>query len=153
MTSRVWIRSFLSGISKSFYSKDVSAVYYKDRVLKGNSQHDGGVAIIWWKQLGNCKVVDFYDNRIMLFEIQCGQMKLLFVNIYMSYCITDNFHDFIFYLGKRSSVISDANTPYIFTLGDYNANANVINCWLVYFFQTNIFTKVLIYCFIYIVQI
>ena len=41
-----------------------------------------------------------------------------------SYTILYWFHDFMFYLDTISSVVSDANTPYIFMLGNYNANIN-----------------------------
>ena len=54
----------------------------------------------------------------MLFELNCGQKKFLFINVYMPYCCYDNLPDFMYYLGKISSIISDADTPYIFVIGD-----------------------------------
>ena len=78
------------------------------------------------KTLGNCQVVDVCDERMILFAVQYWQNKWLFVNIYMPYCTGDSFHDFVFYLGKISSVVhvSDTNTPYIFILKVYNGNVN-----------------------------
>ena len=58
----------------------------------------------------------------MILELRCGEQTLLFVNVYMPYCSDDNHLDFMFYLGKINSVLSDSNTPYVFIHGVFNAN-------------------------------
>jgi exonuclease III len=112
--------SILSSISNEFYSKGISAVDINHKVLSGRPH--GGIAILWKKTLGKCKITDFSDNRMMVFELQCGEKSLLFVNVYMPCCSEDNYPDFLYYLGKINSIVTDSNSPYVYVLGDYNAN-------------------------------
>ena len=73
--------TFVSPISKEFYNKGVSAVNDKNGLIKG--RWHGGVAILRRKALNHCKILDFSDERILLFELICGDKKLLFANIYI----------------------------------------------------------------------
>ena len=47
----------------------------------------------------------------------------------MPYCASHNMPDFQFYLGKLSSVLNNSDTPYVYAIGDFNANINTMsNC-------------------------
>ena len=89
--------------------------------LHGIRPH-GGIAVMWRKTLGDCCVLPVTDKRIMMFEIKCDAKKLLFVNVYMPYCTSDNLDEFLDYLGKINSIIEDADTPFTFVMGDFNAH-------------------------------
>ena len=60
----------------------------------------------------------------MAIEVQCEDCTLLFVNIYMPFCCESNLPDFMYYLGKINSVVNDCKNPYVFILGDFNANVS-----------------------------
>ena len=85
----------LSGISDVFYGNGTSAINDESGVLHGRPH--GGIGVLWNKKLQNCKAV-LCDERIMLFELKCGQQKILFVNVYMPFCCYDNLPDYMYYL-------------------------------------------------------
>ena len=110
----------LDTISNKFYSKGISSVKHDSGVLRGRPH--GGLAILWRKELDHCKVINMMDDRIMGFEIKCNDKKLFFVNLYMPFCNRDNLELFMFYLGKINSIITDADTPYVYIVGDLNSD-------------------------------
>ena len=112
--------SFLSTISTDFYSKGISSIDDTQNILQGRPY--GGLGVLWRKSLHECKVLDSFDDRLLLFNITCGSKQILFVNVYMPYCSNDNLPEFQFYLGKINRIIEDANTPYVYVIGDLNAN-------------------------------
>ena len=65
--------SLLNNISNDFYSKGISSVKQDEGVLRGRPH--GGLAILWKKELKNCKVVNMFDDRIMAFELQSNNKK------------------------------------------------------------------------------
>ena len=64
----------------------------------------------------------------MLFEVMCGDRIFLFINVFLPYCSIDNFPDFMLHLVNLSSIVNDIVTPYVFMVGDFNADVvNVCN--------------------------
>ena len=51
-----------------------------------------------------------------------GRPAFVFINVYMPYCTTDNYHEFVAYLSKIDALINTANTPYVSAIGDYNSD-------------------------------
>ena len=79
---------------------------------------------MWRKSLGNkCKpIVHKDETRLMGLELFVKSSKFIFFNSYLPYCSPNNHDDFISYLSKMEDIISSANTPYIYFLGDFNAD-------------------------------
>jgi hypothetical protein len=84
----------------------------------------GGLAVMWRKTLGSyCKPITYDDEvRIMGLEISSESTRLLILNFYMPFCSSDNFDDFVFYLNKLNSFVSNADTPLVYAIGDFNAD-------------------------------
>ena len=83
----------------------------------------GGVAVLWRKSLGsNCKVVNFNDNRLLGIELNNGHQDMLFVNVYLPYCCDENMEDYLYYMAKVDSLLSDYHSPFVFIIGDFNAH-------------------------------
>ena len=53
-----------------------------------------------------------------------NNQTFLFVCIYLPYDCDVNYADYCLYLKKINCIIDTASTPYIFILGDFNANIN-----------------------------
>ena len=53
----------------------------------------------------------------------------LFLTVYLPYECDMYYDDYYFYLSKLQSIIDSANTPYIFILGDFNADTINIYVW------------------------
>ena len=78
---------------------------------------------MWRKTLSQgAKIVQFDDKHILGLELKTNDCILLFLCIYLP-CECDTFYnDFCFYLNKLQYIIESARTPYVFILGDYNAD-------------------------------
>ena len=112
--------SILSSLHKDFYGKGVSAV---DSTCALIGRPHGGVAILWRKALGNhCRIMDMNDKRLLGIEISNGESKLLVLNVYMPVCAEENKDEFLFYLTKIDSTISNYSSPYSLVFGDFNAS-------------------------------
>jgi len=127
LLQETWLFEFelplLSNLCSDFYGKGVSAVETDSKILVGRPH--GGMAIMWRKTLGSiCKIVDFMDKRLMGLEILNNKSNLLIINVYLPYCSEDNTDEFLYYLSRIDSLISDYNSPYIIALGDYNAHVS-----------------------------
>ena len=48
----------------------------------------------------------------------------MFLNVYMPFCSSENHDEFLSQLSKIDSIIDGTDTPYIFALGDFNADLN-----------------------------
>ena len=53
-----------------------------------------------------------------------NNQTFLFVCVYLPYDCDVNYDDYCFYLNKINCIIDTASTPYVFILGDFNANIN-----------------------------
>ena len=113
--------SLLSNIHTQFYAKGISSVNVESGILKGRPH--GGIAILWKKCFANrCKIIDFQDDKLLGLEVQHKDGKLLIVNAYLPYCADINIDEYAYYLGKIESIFSDYDSPYIYVIGDFNAD-------------------------------
>ena len=71
------------------------------------------------------QVHKYNNNRIMGIEFDNGNRKLLTVNIYMPYDNrsrnSDNYDDFMGYLGMVHSIIQESDVSSVYVIGDWNA--------------------------------
>ena len=92
-----------------------------DKLLTGRPH--GGLSIMWNKSLSHSiKTVQFDDFRIVGMELQSNDFTLLFITVYLPYECDMHYDDCCFYLSKLQCTIDSAQTPYIFILGDFNAD-------------------------------
>ena len=112
----------LLDIDSNFHAKGLSSMNIQDGLLTGRPY--GGLAVLWSKKLGNqCKPVIYGDDtRVMSLELTISSVKYLFLNVYMPYCCADNYDIFLANLAKIESTIRTSDTPYIFAIGDFNAD-------------------------------
>ena len=68
------------------------------------------------------KTIQYDDSRIIGIEVQSNHFTLLFLTVYLPYECDMHYDDYCFYLSKLQCIIDSANTPYIFILGDFNAD-------------------------------
>jgi hypothetical protein len=92
----------------------------------------GGLGILWRKSLGEkCNIIDLDDTRFLGIEISINsngdEIKLLFVNIYMPFDCADHAYDFTQYLSRVNDIFKSYPTPYVYVIGDLNANVIVKN--------------------------
>ena len=66
--------------------------------------------------------VKYDDNRILGIELTANQHTILLISCYLPYECDMNYDDYCFYLDKFKCTIESASTPYVFILGDFNAN-------------------------------
>ena len=67
-------------------------------------------------------IIKYEDTRILGLEIKCNNAILLFLCVYLPNECDMFYDDYIFYLNKIKIIIESANTPYVFVLGDFNAD-------------------------------
>ena len=53
-----------------------------------------------------------------------NKQTFLFVCVYLPYDCDVNYDDYCFYFNKINRIIDTTSTPYVFILGDFNANIN-----------------------------
>ena len=104
-----WLTSseahILSDIDDNFYARSVTAIDSTSCVLRGRPH--GGIAVMWHKQLSGCKVIETGDSRLLCFEILSDNCSILFINVYLPCDSYDNCDNFLYYLGKISSIINE----------------------------------------------
>ena len=110
---------YLSNISDEFYAKGISSVA-TDKVLQGRKH--GGIGILWRKNLTNSYKILDVDERIMGIQLKFGDKELLILNVYMPYCCSDNYDDYILYLSKLNNIVTQATTSNVIILGDFNGD-------------------------------
>ena len=110
-------------LSNDFNGFGLSPMPVGEKLLSGRPY--GGVEIMWHKKLSKCaKIVQYDDTRIFCLEIMTNNQTFLFVCVYLPYDCDVNYDDYCFYLNKINCIIDTALTPYVFILGDFNANIN-----------------------------
>lgn len=129
LLQETWLRDFevayVTRINKYFYGVSVSAVDTSKEVVKGRPF--GGLAVLWKKTLGEkINIVKYDDSRILGIEVKNNNTKILFLNVYLPYDKGDNLEDFLYYLYKINDIIENYDTPYVYALGDFNADTSGI---------------------------
>ncbi len=114
----------LNMISPDHYAKGISSVNCEEEILIGRPY--GGLAVLWRKSLGmKCIPIVIPDEpRIMGLEIQTDTQALIFINVYLPYNSRENLPEFEDYLCKLSGIIQAADTPFIYCVGDFNADCS-----------------------------
>ena len=113
--------AIVSQISDEMQSFSLSSMSLDEKLLSGRSH--GGLSDMWKKLLSNStKIMQYDDSRILGIELQSNNFTLLFLTVYLPYKCDEFYDDYCFYLSKLHCIIDTANTPYIFILGDFNAN-------------------------------
>ena len=81
----------------------------------------GGISIKWRKTLSRgVKIIQYDDERILGIELKTSDFIILI--LCMPYECNEFYDDFCFYLDKVKCIIESANTPYVFVMGDFNAD-------------------------------
>ena len=78
---------------------------------------------------------------ILVFSVlNSNLITLLFLTVYLPYECDKFYDDYCFYLSKLQCIIDSANTPYVFILGDFNAdiqNTSIFGAELLDFCDNN----------------
>ena len=108
----------LSQLNDKFYANSLSS-----NVGFCIGRPHGGLGILWKKSLcKNCKIVNYGDQRILGLELNVNGTRFLFVNVYLPCDSYENDNDFINYLAKINNIVECYDSPYVFVMGDFNAN-------------------------------
>ena len=111
----------VTNLCEDFISFSLSSMSIDEKLVEGRPH--GGISIMWRKSISNdINIVQYDDNRILGLEIKTNDFSLLFLCIYLPYECDAFYDDYCFYLNKLQCIIESSNTPYIFAMGDYNAN-------------------------------
>lgn len=113
--------SFLQSVHNDFFAKSISSVDTSCQLLNGRPH--GGISILWRKELTKyCVVKDYDDCRILGLEFKCAQAPVLLLNIYLPFCSDNNKLLYESYLSRIGSIIDSYPSPYIYIIGDFNAD-------------------------------
>ena len=116
-----WLLDFdlpmLAQVDSLFYGAGITAVDTTSGLLSGRPY--GGLAVLWRKSLGSqCKPI-IYDHktRLMGFELVHNGRLYSFINVYLPYCCQENQSEFARYLALVDSLVTQANTSFLYILG------------------------------------
>ena len=120
LLQETWLADFeltvLANIHGNFYDKEISYIDSTNYLNVGRPHRR--LALLLYKELANhSSIFDMKDDRIIGIEIQKAKEKIVILNMYIPYCIDDNFDDFCYYLVKLDDLIKDFTTPYINIIG------------------------------------
>ena len=111
----------ISQLNLNFSGFGISSMCLDDKFITGCPH--GGIGILWKKSLSqSTNIIKYEDTRILGLEIKCNNAILLFLCEFLMYECDMFFDDYIFYLNKIKIIIESANTPYVYVLGDFNAD-------------------------------
>ena len=111
----------ISQLNPNFSGFGISSMCLDDKFITGRPH--GGIGILWEKSLSqSTNIIKYEDTRILGLEIECNNAILLFLCVYLPYECDMFYDDYIFYLNKIKIIIESANTPYVYVLGDFNAD-------------------------------
>ena len=68
------------------------------------------------------KTIKYDDDSVIGIEMKTSTHTLLFLCCNLPYECDMFYDDYCFYLDKFKCIIESANTPYVFILGDFNAD-------------------------------
>ena len=92
-----------------------------DKLLRGRPH--GGVSILWRKSLSHIvKTVQYDDDHVIRIQMKISTYTLLFLCCYLPYKCDMFYDDYCFYLHNFKCIIESADTPYVYILGDFNAD-------------------------------
>ena len=109
-------------ISKlNFTGFRLSFMFLDDKLITGRPH--GVTGILWEKSLSQgTHIIKNEDTRILRLEIKCNHTILLSICVYLPYEYDIFYDDYNFYLNKIKTLFESTNTPYVFVLGDFNAD-------------------------------
>lgn len=116
--------TFLSKISDEYYAAGITSMDSSNGIVTGRPY--GGMGILWRKSIGShCNIIKYpNETRLMAIEFRARDYKVLFINAYLPYCCDENLTEFQFYLAKLKDIIESYDSPYVVTMGDFNADTN-----------------------------
>ena len=83
---------------------------------------------MWRKTISHlCEVHEYQDARLLGIELKCKSAPVLLVNVYLPYDCCDNAEEFHYYISRLSSIICDFSSPYVYIIGYFNSDINVLN--------------------------
>ena len=113
--------TYMSFLNEYFCSFSTSSMTTDDKLLRGRPH--GGVSILWRKSLSHIvKTVKYDDDRVIGIELKTSTYTLLFLCCYLPYECDMFYDDYCFNLDKFKCIIESADTPYVYILGDFNAD-------------------------------
>ena len=113
--------TYLSNIHADFTAYGTSPMDCNKGLLRGRPY--GGIGFMWHKSIANkCKIVTYDDPRIIGLELNCSSHKILLLNVYLPYESHDNYDTYMSYLVKIQQLVVGADTPYVYVIGDWNAD-------------------------------
>ena len=129
----------LNAIHEDFYASGTTSMNTTDGLLTGRPH--GGLAILWRKSIAQfCRIQTYSDNRILGIELSNSQSKsILLLNVYLPYNCDANVDSFLQYLGKIDNIVDESETPYVFIIGDFNADLSTTNGEFVHKFGKELF--------------
>ena len=92
---------------------------------------------MWKKSVGGrCKVNSYNDDRMLSIAADICETTVLFINVYLLCDNGENYNAFMEYLSRINATIENHSSPYVYVLGDYNANlrinsnkTNIVEIW------------------------
>lgn len=111
----------LNNMHEDFYATGLSSMDTSHGLITGRPH--GGTAILWRKSIGSlCSIKNYGDPRIIGIEVRGRDAYALILNVYLPYCCYGNSEAFDYYLSLIDSVITDYCSPYVYVIGDFNAD-------------------------------
>ena len=123
LLQETWLLPFdlgvLDSLSNDFCSHSISAVDIS-RPLIGRPY--GGVSIMWQKNIGAiCKIITYDDVRLLGIQVTFPGREFLLLNVYLPYFCSDNYDDYLSYVGKIDSILESSICDDVAIMGDFNA--------------------------------
>ena len=73
-----------------------------------------------------CTFSEFDDNRIIGIKYKRQDVDILLLSVYLPYKSADNFDEFLHCLNKIIQIMHNHTSPYVYVLGDFNADSTLI---------------------------
>ena len=114
--------NFLDDVHEDFYSHSISAVDL-GQPLQGRPY--GGVSILLRRSLGLKFCIKLYnDPRLLGIVLESESQKIFILNVYLPYFSVQNYDEYLYYVGKISSIVEEYEHNDVMILGDFNADVN-----------------------------
>ena len=116
---------YLATLSEDFYAKGISSIDSSAGLIRGRPF--GGVAILWQKSIANvCSVIEYDDTCLLGIKLEGDNFDIQVLNVYLPYSDELNIDEYRFYLSKIKSIANEFSSPYIYIVGDFNANISAV---------------------------
>ena len=111
--------NFLKKVHPDFESYSISAVSLEVPLV---GRPHGGISCLWRKDLGiKFEIKTFDDPRLLGLTLEALNRSCLILSVYLPYFSTENYDEYLYYVGLISSIIEDCDYNDIMIVGDFNA--------------------------------